>query len=161
MAAWPSRLTTSSAGSGTRWSNSSSTRRSDGSSIDPQAPQRDVAVQGLVLLAARGLDGRHDLAGDAQLGEGPERRLAVAEVADGLEQADHALLLDVVGVAAGEEVAPGLGPGEAAVAVQQQVEGLDVTLVEEAHQHLVREVGGGGAGLGHPGSWLLRAAVSD
>jgi hypothetical protein len=30
-----------------------------------------------------------------------------------------------------------LGPGEAAVAGQEQVEGLDVTLVEAAHQCLV------------------------
>ncbi len=69
----------------------------------------------------------------------------MAEVADGLEQADHPLLLDVVGIAPGQEVAAGLGPGEAAVALEQQVERLDVAFVEQADQPLVRETGRGGS----------------
>src|SRR4029079_9437546 len=76
-----------------------------------------------VLVARRGLHGRDDLAGDAQLREVAEARLAVGAVvagrlvaadaallavgpvvADRLVQADEALLDEVVAVAAGEEV---------------------------------------------------------
>ena len=47
----------------------------------------------------------------------------------GLVEADQRLLLDVVGVAADEEVAPALGPGEAPVAVDQGLEGIAVAVL--------------------------------
>ena len=53
------------------------------------------------------------------------------EVAGRLVEADQRLLLDVVGVAADEEVAPALGPGEAAVAVDQRLEGVAVAVLGE------------------------------
>ena len=100
-----------------------------------------------MLLAGGGLDGGDDLAGDAQLGEGPERRLPLGPVvADGLEQADHPLLLEVVEVAAGDEVAAGLGPGEAPVALEQEVERLLLTEVAAVDERVVgdrRRVGRG------------------
>jgi hypothetical protein len=75
------------------------------------------------VLVARGrLDRGDDLAGDAQLREGAERRLAVdAVVADGLEEADQALMDEVLALAAGEEVRAGLHAHEAAISVDQTV----------------------------------------
>src|SRR5437763_1268246 len=40
--------------------------------IGPRRRDRDVLVEGLLLVAGRRLDGGDDLPGDAQLGEGPE-----------------------------------------------------------------------------------------
>jgi hypothetical protein len=111
----------------------------------PYARDRHVLVEGLVLLAGGGLDGGDDLAGDAQLGEGPERRLAVGpEVAHRLVEADHALLLDVVGVGADEEVAAGLGPGEAPVPLEERLERVDVALAVAGYQDVVCQIGKGG-----------------
>ena len=96
-----------------------------------------------MLLAGRRLDGGDDLAGDAQLGEGPERGLSVvAEVTHGLVQADHALLLDVVEVGANEEVAAGLGAHEPAVALEEGVESLNVADAVASDELVIAEVGG-------------------
>src|SRR5918999_2695673 len=74
--------------------------------------ERDVGVEGNVLLTGRSLHGSDDLAGDAELGEPSERRLLRrVEVADGLEQPDHPLLDDVILVRAGQEIEPGLEAG--------------------------------------------------
>ena len=91
------------------------------------AGNRQVLVERPVLLPSGRLDGGDDLAGDAELGEGPERRLAVGpEVADRLVEPDHAFLLDVVGVGADQEVAPRLGARETAVALEQHVQRVAV-----------------------------------
>ena len=82
--------------------------------------ERDVLVQRRVLEARRGLDRRDDLARDAELREAAERRLLVgAEIAHGLVEADQALLDQVLGVAAGEEVRARLQADEAGVAADQ------------------------------------------
>ena len=88
--------------------------------LEDGAVERDVAVEGNVLLPRGRLDGGDDLAGDAQLGEGAKGRQAIlAIVANGLVQADHALLHDVLVVCADEEIAARLGPNEVFVLVQQ------------------------------------------
>src|SRR6266540_2160867 len=85
--------------------------------------ERHVAVQRLVLEAGRGLDRRNDLARDAKLGEGAERRLLVrAEIAHRLIEADQPFLDQVLRVAAGEEVRARLQPDEPRVAPDQLIE---------------------------------------
>ena len=65
----------------------------------------DVLVERRVLVAGRGLHRGDDLAGDAELGEVAEARLAVgAVVADRLVEAEQALLDQVVGLAPEQEV---------------------------------------------------------
>src|ERR671935_336869 len=79
--------------------------------------ERDVRVQRGVLEACRRLDRRDDLAGDAELGEAPERRLlVVTEVADGLVEADQPFLDQILRVAARQEVRARLQADEAGVA---------------------------------------------
>ncbi len=86
--------------------------------------ERQVAVQRHVLLARGRLDGRDDLPGDAQFGEAAKRRLAVvAVVAHRLVEADHALLDQVFGVAAGEKVRARLEAHELVVTQHEGVEG--------------------------------------
>ena len=97
--------------------------------------ERHVLVQRRVLVARRGLDGRDDLARDAELGEVAEARLAVgAEVADRLVEADQPLLDEVVGVAAGEEVRRGLQAHEAVVAPDEPVVCVAIALLGEGDQ---------------------------
>ena len=112
-----------------------------------------------MLLAGGRLDGGDDLAGDAQLGERPERGLPVGpEVADGLEQADQALLLDVVGVATDEEVAAAPWPGRTPVADQEHVERSGVARPVAADQLVVAHaaVTGVSTVTGMGAAWLLR-----
>src|SRR5206468_3050364 len=79
-------------------------------------------VQRRVLVARGGLHRGDDLPRDAQLREVAEARLAVrAEVPHRLVEADQALLDEVVGVAAGEEVRRGLQAYEAVVAAHDPV----------------------------------------
>ena len=59
------------------------------------------------------------------------------EVAGGLVQADERFLLDVVGVAADQEVPAALGAGEAAVAVDQGLERLAVALLGASGKFVV------------------------
>src|SRR5436305_13205828 len=67
--------------------------------------ERHVLVQRGVLVARGRFDGRDDLPGDAQLGEVPEARLAIAaEVPNRLVEADEAFLDQVVAVAPGTEI---------------------------------------------------------
>ena len=69
----------------------------------------DVAVQGNMLLTGRCLDGRDDLARNAQLRKCTEGgQLVRAEITDGFVQADHAFLNDILMIRANEEIAPGL-----------------------------------------------------
>src|SRR5439155_22750217 len=83
-------------------------------------------------LAGGRLDGGDDLAGDSQLRERPERRLTLdLVVADRLVQADQRLLLDVVAVAAHQEVPAALGPGEAAIALDQDLLGLAIAALSK------------------------------
>ena len=84
--------------------------------------EAQVGVERHVLLPGGRLDGGDDLPGDAQLGEAAEGGVAaVLVVADGLVQADIALLDQVVAVAAGQEVGIGLQPHELAVAHQDRL----------------------------------------
>ena len=93
-------------------------------------------------MAGCRLDGRDDLTGDAQLGEGSERGLAVrAEVPRRLEQPDERLLLDVVGVRADEEVAAGLASGEAPVPAEEGLDRLSIALVKPGHELLIGQLG--------------------
>ena len=86
--------------------------------------QGNVAVQGNVLLPGGGFDGGNDLAGDAQFREGPEGgKLIFPEIPDGLIQADHALLHDVLMIRADEEIASGLGAHEVFILIQQVFQG--------------------------------------
>ena len=95
-----------------------------------------------MLVAVGGLDRREDLAGDAELGEGPERGfLLEVEVPDRLEEADHALLDDVFLVRAGEEVGAGLGPGEVPVAAQEDLEAALVAFLDSLDEDLILELG--------------------
>ena len=65
-----------------------------------------------------------ELTGDAQLGERAEAGAAAAAVeADGLHEADARLLDDVVGVAARQVEAGGVGVERALVAAKQPLEG--------------------------------------
>src|SRR6476646_5804864 len=87
-----------------------------------RARERDVLVQRRVLVARGRLDRGDDLARDAELGEVAEARLAVrAVVAHGLVEPDEALLDEVVGVTAGEEVRRGLQADEAVVPAHDAV----------------------------------------
>jgi hypothetical protein len=90
---------------------------------------------------------------DAQLGKGPERRLVLGpEVASGLVEPDQRLLLDVVGVGAHQEVAAGLGPGEAPVAGDHQPQAVLAAVLEAGDQLQVGQVGEVVAGLHRDGS---------
>jgi hypothetical protein len=97
--------------------------------------ERDVRVQRRVLEAGRRLDRGDDLAGDAELREAAERRLLVgAEVAHRLVEADQALLQQIVGVAAGEEVRARLEADEAGVAANERVHGDAVAVPRLEHE---------------------------
>src|SRR5829696_3590960 len=97
--------------------------------------ERDVLVQRRVLVARRGLHRRDDLAGDAELGEVAEARLPVRPVVpDRLVQADEALLDEVVGVPAREEVRRGLQPHEAVVAADEPVVGRRIASLGEGDE---------------------------
>jgi hypothetical protein len=101
----------------------------------------------------RGLDGRDDLARDAQLREGPERGLQVGVVvADRLVEADHAFLDDVLAVRADEEVGARLGAGEAAVFLEQLTQSAVVAVTGGSHQGIVAVGSTGGLGAGCIGS---------
>ena len=105
--------------------------------------ERERAVQRRVFVTRRRLDRRDDLARDAELGERAERRLLLDPVvAHGLVEADEALLDQVIGISACDEVARRLEADEAVVApdhlrlgcpiavarLQDEVQILDLTL---------------------------------
>ena len=95
-----------------------------------------------MLLAGGGFDGRDDLPGDAQLRKGAEAAQPLGLiVADGLEQADHAFLHDVLMVRSDEEIAARLGAHEVFVLAQQVLHGHAVALLGQAHDLLVGHVG--------------------
>jgi len=88
-----------------------------------------------VLEAGRRLDRSDDLAGDAQLGEAPERGLLVGpEVPNGLIEPDQPLLYEVFRVPAGEEVRARLEPDEAVLAPDQGVERPAIPVPGAHHQ---------------------------
>ena len=95
-----------------------------------------------MLLAGRGLDGRDDLAGDTQFRKRAEAAQPLGlVVADGLEQADHALLHDVLMVRSDEKIAARFGAHEVLVLAQQVLHGHAVALLRQAHDLLVGHVG--------------------
>ncbi len=95
--------------------------------------ERDVLVQRRVLVAGRGLHRGDDLAGDAELGEVAEARLTIGPVvADRLVEAEQALLDQVVGLAAEQEVGGGLEADEAAVAADDRVVGVGPAILGRA-----------------------------
>ncbi len=99
------------------------------------AGERDVLVQRRVLVAGRRLDRGDDLAGDAELGEVAEARLAVGSVvAHRLVEADQALLDQIVGVAAGQEVGRRLQPHESVVPAHDLVVRFGVSLLGQRDQ---------------------------
>src|SRR5207302_7148848 len=84
--------------------------------------ERDVGVERCVLQPRRRLDRGDDLAGYAELREAAKRGLLVgAEVAHGLEEPGQALLNEVLGIAADEEVRARLQADEAGVAADERV----------------------------------------
>src|SRR3954453_6430251 len=94
-----------------------------------------VAVERRVLVAGGRLHRGDDLPGDAQLREVAERGLAVrAEVADRLVEPDEALLDEVLGVAADEEVGGGLEPDEGVVPAHEAVVGVRAALLGKGDQ---------------------------
>ena len=100
--------------------------------------ERHVGVQRRVLVARGRLDGRDDLARDAQLREVAEARLALgAVVPDRLVEAHQPLLDQVVRVASDQEVRRGLQPHEPVVAAHQAVLRLGRALLGQRHQVLV------------------------
>ena len=95
-------------------------------------------LSGRVLVAGRGLHRGDDLAGDAELGEVAEARLAVgAVVADRLVEAEQAFLDQVVGLAAEQEVGRGLEADEAAVAADDRVVGVGAAVLGESDQIVI------------------------
>src|SRR5690606_16485109 len=67
--------------------------------------QRHVGVERDVLLARGRLDGGNDLAGDAELGKGPERgQLVRAKIADRLVKTDHPFLDDILAIRADQKI---------------------------------------------------------
>src|SRR3954452_3725587 len=125
--------------------------------------ERHVLVQRRVLVARRRLHRGDDLAGDAELREVAEARLAIgAVVADRLVQADEALLDEVVRVAAGEEVRRRLQADEAVVAADEPLvrgriallgEGDEVTVIDLDLRLSVR------GETGHERSFLPRSRL--
>ena len=96
---------------------------------------------GRVLVTGRRLHRGDDLAGDAQLGEVTEARLAVgAEVTDRFVEPDEALLDEVVGVSPGQEVGGGLQPYEAVVAADQPVVRKAIALLGEGDQEPILDL---------------------
>src|SRR4051794_26959606 len=105
------------------------------------ARDRDVLVERLMLLPRRRLDRGDDLTSDAQLGERTEAGLVLGtEVAGRLVQPDQRLLLDVVGVAADEEVPTALGPGEAAVPGDQRFEREAIAGLKSGRKFIIGQV---------------------
>ena len=100
--------------------------------------ERDVLVERRVLVARGGLDRGDDLARDAQLGEVAKARLAVGPVVPHrLVEADEALLDEVVGIAAYQEVGRGLEPDEAVVALDDAVVRIVLALLGERYQVVI------------------------
>src|SRR5262245_745553 len=88
-----------------------------------------------MLEARRGLDRRDDLARNAELGEAAERSLLLdPEIPDRFVQPDQALLNEVLGVAAGEEIRARLQPNERRVAAQKLIKRLVVAVPSTNHQ---------------------------
>src|SRR5947209_10999811 len=118
-----------------------------------RARERDVVVERAVLLPGRRLDRGDDLPGDAELGERPEGSLQVGVVVpDRLVEADHAFLDDVLAVGADQEVGAGLGPGEAAVFLQQRAQCAVVAVAGSADELVVTVKWPRGWGAGSLGS---------
>ena len=94
-----------------------------------------------MLLAGRGLDGCDDLPGDAQLRERAEAAQPLGlVVTNGLEQADHAFLHDVLMVRSDEEVTARLGAHEVLVLAQQVLHRHAVSLLGQAHDLLIGHI---------------------
>ena len=91
-----------------------------------------------MLVARRGLHRGDDLARDAQLREVPEARLTVgAVVANRFVEPYEALLDEVVGVAADQEVRGGLEPDEPVVAAHDLVVGVLLALLGERDEVVI------------------------
>ena len=91
-----------------------------------------------MLLSRRGLDGGDDLAGDADFGKGMEGgELVRPEIAERLEQADHALLHDVLVIRADQKVGSRLGSDEVLVLVKQIFRCVRVSLLREQGDFLI------------------------
>src|SRR5215210_358788 len=100
--------------------------------------ERDVLVQGGVLVAGGGLHRGDDLPGYAELGEVPETRLAVpAIVAHRLVEPDEPLLDQVVGVAADQEVGRRLQSDEPEIPLDYAVVGVLLALLGERDQVMI------------------------
>ena len=113
-----------------------------------------------MLVARRRLHRGDDLAGDAQLGEVAEARLAIgAVVADRLVQADEALLDEVVAVAAGEEVRRRLQADEPVVAADEPLVRRRVALLGQGDEIAIIDLDlrlSVGGETGHERSFLPR-----
>src|SRR6266511_6316521 len=95
----------------------------------------DIGVQRRMLEAGRCLDGRDDLACHAELGEAAKRRLLVGpEVPHRLVEPDQALLDEVLGVTARQEVRTRLEADETGVAADQNVERPAVAVPGAQHE---------------------------
>src|SRR5262249_61292036 len=98
----------------------------------------DVLVERGVLVAGRRLHRGDDLAGNAELGEVAKARLAVgAVVANRLVQADKALLDQVVGLPAEQEVGRRLEADEAAIAADDRVVGVGLALLGKGDEVVI------------------------
>src|SRR5450755_1100066 len=103
-----------------------------------RARERDVLVQRRVLVPGRRLDRGDDLARDAELGEVAEARLAIgAVVAHRLVEADQALLDQIIGVAAGQEVRRGLEADESVIPADQPIVGVWTPLLGQGDQETI------------------------
>ena len=93
-----------------------------------------------MLFARRALDRGDDLPGDAQLRKRAKRRLlAELIVANGLVQADHALLDDVLAVGADQKIGARLAADDLLVADVQHVLRVGIAHADALDQLLVRE----------------------
>ena len=95
-----------------------------------------------MFLTGRRLDCCDDLTRHAELRKSAERReLVVAEVADGLVEADHALLDDVLAVGTDEEIRTRLGTDEVPVLVDQIIQcDLIVVFLDIQEDLFVRQI---------------------
>ena len=100
----------------------------------------NVAIEGHMLLPGGRLNGGDDLALHAQLRKGAEGGQAVGlKIPDGLIQADHPLLHNVLVIRTDEKIAAGLGANKVFIFIQQIGQGLAVAALGEHCHFLVRK----------------------
>ena len=73
----------------------------------------------------------------ADLNPALEQELGRIKVIDGLDQAEHPLLGQILTVAPGQEIGPGAGAHQAVVAADQKLLGITASLLYQGAERLV------------------------